>query len=240
MTPGRAGEGSVPWTRAWNLLGDSNPIGGRVAAMPESARELARAAKGFSSDTEGLTLFQLAAEVSARAPCLELGSYCGKTTLFLAAGCRLAGQNPVYAVDHHRGSAEQQPGQEYFDPELLDARGRGIDTFPHFRRTLEGADLIDWVVPIVASSALARRFWSGSRLSLVFIDGDHAEAAVRADVNAWSSLVIPGGYLCLHDVFSDPREGGQAPYFVFREVVRSGGWQDMGRVESLGVLRKKP
>ena len=192
---------------------------------------------GFLGEEEGRRIYTLALEVGGRGPCLEIGSYCGKSTLYLGAACRQSG-SILFSVDHHRGSEEQQPGEEYFDPELWDPLSRSVDTLPTFRRTLERAGLEAVVVPLVCSSVVAARAWA-TPLSLVFIDGGHAEETVRADYLGWSEYVIPGGYLLFHDVFVDPARGGQAPFTVYRQARDDGRFDALSMTETLGVLRRK-
>lgn len=207
--------------------------------MPAELCAQALATKGFLSAAEGWKLYELAAESAQRAPCLEVGSYCGRSTLFLAAGCRAAGGHPLFAVDHHRGSVEQQPGEEYFDPELLDPVLGQVSTLLPFTRTLRRAGLEDWVVPVVTDSARAGRYLPGLRLGLVFIDGGHAAEDVDADFRAWAPRLVSGGYLCVHDIFPDSRDGGRAPYERFERTRAERGWESLGLVETLGVLRRR-
>jgi predicted O-methyltransferase YrrM len=193
--------------------------------------------KGFLEEEEGRRLYALALEVGSRGPCLEIGSYCGKSALYLGAACRESG-SVLFSVDHHRGSEEQQPGEEYFDPELWDPRSLSVDTLSVFRRTIAKAGLEAFVVPLVCSSVVAARVWA-TPLSLVFIDGGHAEETVRADYMGWSDHLIPGGYLLFHDVFPEPDRGGQAPFAVYRQARDDGRFVELSMTESLGVLRRK-
>jgi predicted O-methyltransferase YrrM len=199
--------------------------------------KLIREVKGFLDEAEGLFLYQTAREASHRGPCLEVGSYCGKSAIYLGLGCR-QNQGVLFSIDHHRGSEEQQPGQEYFDPDLLDPAGRRVDTFPFFRRTIEKACLEETVVPMVCKSALAARLWT-TPLSLIFIDGGHAFETVLTDYNCWVSHLIPGGYLLIHDIFEDPAQGGQAPFRVYQLALASGLFVELPRVKTLGVLRRR-
>ena len=153
--------------------------------------------KGFLDADEGARLYDLALAVSVNGPCLEVGSYCGKSTIYLASACRECG-SVLYAVDHHRGSEEHQVGEEYHDPDLYDPAADQMDSFRMFRRTLALADLEDTVVPIVAASALAGRRWM-TPLQLVFIDGGHTQTAAMADYEAWSPHVAAGGYLAIEE-----------------------------------------
>jgi predicted O-methyltransferase YrrM len=197
---------------------------------------LIRRTKGFLEEEEGRHLYRLASEAAGAGPCLEVGSYCGKSTIYLGTACREKGQ-VLFCVDHHRGSEEQQPGEEYFDPALFDPLAGRIDTFRHFRAAVELAGLEDTVAPIVCRSELAARAWR-TPLGLVFIDGGHAFETVRTDFRAWSPHVVPGGFLAFHDVFPDPSQGGQAPYQVYLEAVGSGRFEEHSAVASLRALRK--
>lgn len=193
--------------------------------------------KGFLDPEEGRRLYDLAVEASRQGPCLEIGSYCGKSALYLGAGCRQH-SGILFSIDHHRGSEEQQPGEGYFDPDLFDAGQYIIDTFPHFRRTLALAGLEDTVVPLVCASQVAARAWA-TPLSLVFIDGGHAYDTVLTDYAGWWPHVMTGGYLLFHDLFPDPRDGGQAPYQVYRQAVASGHFTTLEMTGSLGVLQRR-
>ena len=194
--------------------------------------------KGFMDPEEGRRLYQAALEAGAMGPCLEIGSYCGKSALYIGAACQKTGST-LFSIDHHRGSEEQQPGEEYFDPDLIDAAGEKIDTFPHFRRTLEAAGLEETVVPMVCRSHVAARWWR-TPLALVFIDGGHAFETAHADYSAWAGHIIPGGLLLIHDIFENPEDGGQAPYEVFCLALASGLFFLEERCKSLGVLRRHP
>ena len=192
--------------------------------------------KGFLHPDEGRRLFELALAASARGPCLEVGSYCGKSTLYLGTACRERGQL-LYAVDHHRGSEEHQPGESYHDPDLLDGLGGRVDSFRAFRDTLARAGLEDTVVPVVASSAMAARHWL-TPLSMVFIDGGHSREAALTDYRAWAGHLRPGGILAIHDLFPDPADGGQAPIEIYRLALASGLFAELAVTRTLGVLER--
>lgn len=200
-------------------------------------RLLIQEIKGFLDEEEGWFLYRTAQEAAAFGPCLEIGSYCGKSAVYLGWGCKER-QGILFSIDHHRGSEEQQPGEEYFDPELFDPQSGRIDTFPFFRRTLERAGLEDTVVPLVCPSAVAARAWK-TPLSLIFIDGGHALETVLGDYLSWAGHLLPGGYLLFHDLFEDPKEGGQAPYRVYQQALSTGLYHELPRVKTLGVLRRK-
>jgi len=193
--------------------------------------------KGFLDPEEGRALFDIALQASRLGPCLEIGSYCGKSAVYLGSACR-KNNATLFSIDHHRGSEEQQPGEGYFDPALFDFRAFAIDTLPLFRQTLSLAGLEDTVVPIVSRSEVVARHWA-TPLSLVFIDGGHAFETARSDYRCWAGHIVVGGYLLIHDIFEDPAEGGQAPWEVYQVAVASGRYEELARIKTLGVLRKK-
>jgi hypothetical protein len=208
-------------------------------AMAARAREVAIQAKGFLKEAEGDKLFELALEASRLGPCLEIGSYCGKSGIFLGDACRIAGQNPLFSIDHHRGSAEQQPGQEYFDPNLYDCVENRMTTLADFWRNIGRAGLDSWIIPVAADSSIVSRYWRDTSLGLVFIDGGHGEFDVLSDYGCWANRVLSGGYLCFHDVYPDPARGGQAPYQMIQYARALPEWEYYGLFESLGVLRRR-
>jgi hypothetical protein len=192
--------------------------------------------KGFLHPAEGARLYELALSVAAMGPCLEVGSYCGKSTVYLGAACHERGQL-LYALDHHRGSEEHQLGEEYHDPELFDPKALKMDSFREFRATLARASLEDCVVPLVATSAMAGRHWL-TPLALVFIDGGHSREAALTDYRTWAPHVMSGGHLLIHDLFDDPAEGGQAPYEIYQLALASGLFEALPGARTLGVLRR--
>lgn len=193
--------------------------------------------KGFLDHEEGRALHQCAYQAAALGPCLEIGSYCGKSTIYLGSACR-ARNGILFTIDRHTGSEEQQPGEAYFDPDLFDKQLNRVDTFGTFRRNMQLANLEDTVVPLVCHSEVAARAWA-TPLSLIFIDGGHSLEAVSTDYHCWARHLLPEGCLLIHDIFENPEDGGQAPYQVYTSALRSGLFQEMPRVRTLGVLKKK-
>ncbi len=201
--------------------------------MPFPA-DLFSTTKGFLKESEGRCLYEIAREAARLGPCLEIGGYCGKSTLCIGAACKERGA-VLFSVDHHRGSEEQQPGEQYFDPALFDAAAGRIDTFRFFRQTLERAGLEQTVVPIVCGSSVAARQWA-TPLSMVFIDGGHSFSDAYTDYNGWAGHIVAGGRLAIHDIFLDPAEGGQSPHRIYRLALASGLFAAGKMVDTLGVL----
>ncbi|GAA4610322.1 class I SAM-dependent methyltransferase [Actinoallomurus liliacearum] len=204
--------------------------------MPPDLRRAAEAAKGFMPAPEGLALYETALEYGTRGPILEVGTYCGKSAVYLGAAARTAGST-VVTVDHHHGSEENQAGWEYHDPSLVDPTTGRMDTLPVFRRTIAAAGLEDHIVAVVGESGTVAALW-GRPLAMVFIDGGHAEDLAQADYDGWAPHVMPGGALVFHDIFPDPADGGQAPYRVYQRAVATGQWTERRVEGSLRVLER--
>ena len=203
--------------------------------MDDSLRRKAEAARGFMPPDEGLALYQTAAALTVDGALLEVGSYCGKSAVYLGAAARQSGRL-LFALDHHRGSEENQPGWEHHDPSVVDADLGVIDTLPFFRRTIHNAGLEDTVVAVVGDSPTVAAVWK-TPLALLFIDGGHGAEPARLDYEGWTPHVTPGGVLAIHDVFENPADGGRPPYDIYRRALTEGRFCEERAVGSLRVLR---
>ena len=192
--------------------------------------------KGFLDPDEGAALYDNCLRHCQSLPCLEVGSYCGKSTVYLGSACQQNGTS-LFALDHHRGSEEHQPGEEYHDPELFDGAAGLMNSFSEFRANMRTAGLEDIVVPVVASSVAAARNWQ-TPLGMVFIDGGHSLEAAMADYRSWAAWVAPGGILAIHDIFPNPDDGGQAPHDIYQLALASGLFVAEPMVKTLGLLRR--
>ena len=192
--------------------------------------------KGFLDPAEGRTLYEAALATARLGPALEIGSYCGKSAVYIGTARREAG-GLLFCVDHHRGSEENQPGWEYHDAELWDEAAGAMDTLPFLRATLRLAGLEEHVVPVVGRSAVIAAAW-GTPLGFLFIDGGHTMEAALADWRGWSPHLKPGGLLAIHDVFPDPADGGRPPFEIYQRALASDLYEEVQVVKSLRVLRK--
>jgi predicted O-methyltransferase YrrM len=207
-----------------------------VAGLPGDLLALVRATPGFLPEDEADLLAATARGRLAGAVALEVGSYCGKSAVYLGAAARDTG-GVVVTVDHHRGSEENQPGWEYHDPTLVDPRTGRLDTLPHLRSTLTRAGLEDHVVVVVGSSTTVSALWR-TPLALLFVDGGHTDAHATNDYTGFARWLDAGGALAIHDVFPDPADGGQAPFRVYRRALDSGDFAEEAAVGSLRVLAR--
>jgi predicted O-methyltransferase YrrM len=183
-------------------------------------------------EEEGMALYRAGLEAgrSGLGPFLEIGTYCAKSAVFLGAAARASG-TVLFSVDHHRGSLELQPGWPHHDPDVVDPATGQTDTLPWARRTLFDADLESHVVLVVGESSTVAQSWQ-TPLSLVFIDGGHGEEVAWQDFRSWSPKLPPGGTLAIHDVFADPKDGGQVPYDIYRAALASNEFGEAGYGEA--------
>ena len=203
--------------------------------MDQRALAVARAAKGFMPEDAGLALRDAGLDGGRVGPLLEIGSYCGKSAVYLGSAAAERG-TVLFTIDHHHGSEENQAGWDHHDGEVVDARTGRMDTLPFFRRTIEAAGLEAAVVAIVGDSPTVGRFWA-TPVGLLFIDGGHAEDVAMADYDSWARFVAPGGVLAIHDVFEHPDDGGQAPFRVWERAVAE-GFTPIATTGSLRTLRR--
>ena len=210
---------------------------GSSSVMPADLLAHARAAKGFMPEDEGALLHRWARERLPFGPALEVGTYCGKSAVWLGGAAREVG-GTVVTVDHHRGSEENQAGWEHHDDTLVDPDLGVMDTLPTFRRTIAAAGLEDQVVAVVGRSEAVGAWWR-TPLSLLFIDGGHGVEPARTDFRTWPHWVMAGGVLAIHDVFPDPADGGRPPYEeIYLPALASGAFTEVEAVGSMRVLRR--
>ena len=193
--------------------------------------------KGFLDTLEGEALYSYAKKYTKEGDALEIGSYCGKSAVYIGSAVKENNQK-LYSIDHHKGSEEQQPGEEFFDADLLNKEGNGIDTLPYFLNTINSSKLKKIVIPVISSSEEAYQDLK-INFSMIFIDGGHSEEAAQNDYRLWSRRLNPGGLLAIHDVFPNPKDGGRPPYNIYLKAIESGHFEEIEMIKSLSLLRKK-
>lgn len=205
-----------------------------TALPPTAARlfELAEQVIGFMPADEGRALYDAAVTYLGDGVGVEIGTYCGKSTVMLGAAAQQTG-GVLFTIDHHHGSEEHQPGWEYHDTSMVDLVTGLFDTLPTLRHTLDAAALNDNVVAVVGKSPVVARSWR-TPLQFLFIDGGHTEEAAQRDFDGWARWVAVGGALVIHDVFPNPNEGGQAPFHIYQRALAT---NDFREVQATGTLR---
>ena len=191
--------------------------------------------KGFMPNHEGEALMSWAKTFSKIGPLLEVGTFCGKSSIYLGLAAKEQNQ-VVFTIDHHKGSEEHQLNEEYFDSEIYDESLNSVNTFPLFLKNIRIFDLEDSVIPIVSSSASVAKGWN-KNLGMVFIDGSHSLESATLDYESWGSHIKNGGALVIHDIFEDPNLGGQAPYEIYKRALND-GYKLYERVDTIVCLTK--
>ncbi len=200
---------------------------------------LARGATGFMPDDEGEALYLAALRAGASfedGTFVEIGAWCGKSTVYVGAAAEATGA-VLFSLDHHHGSEENQAGWEHHDPSLIDPDTGRIDTLPHWRGTVVEAQLERSVVGVIGDSPTVAAHWR-TPLAFCFIDGGHGEDPAWADYRRWAPNVAEDGWLAIHDVFPDPADGGRPPHDIWRAALDSGEFVEDGECGSLRILRR--
>ena len=205
-----------------------------MPSLSPTLAAVAAATKGFLPADEGDALL-VAASGATAGTWLEIGTYCGKSTVHLGSAAREVGADLV-TLDHHRGSEENQPGWEWHDASLVDPHTGRLETLPHLRHTLWDAGLDDVVSVVVGTTQQVARWWS-TPLTLLFLDGNHTEEVAQHDYAAYAPHLVPGGLLLVHDVFEREQDGGRPPWNVYQRALGE-GFEDVSATGSLRVLRR--
>jgi MMP 1-O-methyltransferase len=208
--------------------------------ITDERRLVAAATKGFMPDNEAEALHEaalIAATTKPGLPIVEVGTYCGKSTVWLGAAAEEM-NTVVFTVDHHHGSEENQSGWFHHDRDVVDEVSGRMETLPFFRRAVEQAGLERSVFAVVGESALVARYWT-INAAMVFIDGGHGVEPARADYAGWTPHVAVGGLLAIHDVFPDPDDGGRPPFEeIYLPALATGRFVEVSACGSLRVLRR--
>ena len=190
--------------------------------------------KGFMPKHEGMALTKWSKKFSSIGPIMEIGSYCGKSAIYLSRGAILNDQF-VYTIDHHFGSEEHQINEEYFDNEIFDHINQRVDTLPLLIKNINKIK-VNNVVPIISNSIDIASRWN-TELGMVFIDGGHSFQAANDDYESWITKIKQNGALVIHDIFENPNEGGQAPFEIFQKALKN-NFEIYERVDTLACLKK--
>ncbi|HYG25253.1 MAG TPA: class I SAM-dependent methyltransferase [Verrucomicrobiae bacterium] len=142
---------------------------------------------GWLHPKEGRILYQLANRCTGRGRIVEIGSWKGKSTIWMSFGSREGCGAKVHAIDPHTGS-----------PEHSTMFGGKVWTFEEFQRNIDNAGVSEMIVPHVDySTSVAKTF--NDPVEFIFIDGLHEYEGVRDDFEAWYPKVVNGGTIAFHD-----------------------------------------
>ena len=202
--------------------------------MPDILKEF-NLVKGFLDHAEGVLLYKMAKKYCIKGFAVEIGSYCGKSACYIGQACK-ENETHLMTIDHHRGSEEQQFGEEYFDPEEYDYKNNRVDTLPTLLRNITKFELGDHVKAVVDDSESASKKIK-SEIDFLFIDGSHTFISARRDYESWKDKIRTGGILTIHDIYDSELEGGQAPREIFEKAMTE-DFRLVERVNSLVALEK--
>ncbi|MDC3380414.1 class I SAM-dependent methyltransferase [Gammaproteobacteria bacterium] len=191
--------------------------------------------KGFMPQHEGKALAKWAEQFSTKGPALEIGTFGGKSSLYIAAGSSI-NEQLVFTVDHHQGSEEHQTGEEYFDADIFDTALGRVNTVPLMQSNLSQFEESRYIVPMIANANALAPIWI-IQLGLLFIDGSHTEISAQNDYANWNTKIVPGGALVIHDIYENPEEGGQAPFLIYQKALED-GFTLYERVDTIACLIK--
>lgn len=184
---------------------------------PEQVDALVAEVDGWFGPLEGRLLYRLAAAADPAGCIVEIGSWHGRSTIWLAAGARSGRGARVVAIDPHSGTSLREEGE---------------DTERVLRANLERAGVSSQVDIVASTSAEAAAGWARP-VSLLWVDGDHAFEAVKLDVELWEPHLIPGAAIALHDTFVLP-----GPERVVRRLITgSGRYADIEYAETTTAAR---
>ena len=191
--------------------------------------------KGFLDPEEGIALYEFCRSSYLNGICAEIGSYCGKSACYIGQACKQVGSK-LYSVDHHKGSEEQQFGEEYFDKEIFDYSKNEVNTLPLFLSNISKFELDNFVEPVIMTSEEASKVVP-NELDFLFIDGSHTYESARSDYKHWVKKLRLGGILAIHDIYDSEEEGGQAPKEIYLKALDE-GFKLVERRKSLVILQR--
>ncbi len=186
--------------------------------------------EGWLTEKEGELLCQLARDCRGTGVIVEIGSWKGKSTIWLACGSKQGASVSIYAIDPHAGST---PYRE---------RDGEVWTFGEFQENIRAAKVDDLIIPLVKTSQEAADDFT-QPVELVFVDGDHAHELVKLDFELWFPRVVDGGTMAFHDSAypwgANPDPTSTGPKRVVEEFVyRSRRFRNVRRVDSITVAQK--
>ncbi len=152
---------------------------------------------------------------------VEIGSWKGKSTIWLGWGSKNGNNVKIYAIDPHTGSSEHQK------------EGEKIETFEEFKKNIKNAKLDDIVIPLVKTSEEAAKNFN-KPVEFIFIDGAHEYEFVKLDFDLWFPKVVNGGIMAFHDTIN-----WEGPKKVVADCVyKSKHFKNINFVDSITFAQK--
>lgn len=186
----------------------------------EDIKKFINGIEGWLSDREGEFLYYTAKNCEGKGVIVEIGSWKGKSTIFIGKGALAGKRIKVYAIDPHTGS-----------PENIKVLGK-VWTYDDFKKNIENAGLNDIVIPIVKTSEEAAKNFTDP-VEFIFIDGVHEYEMVKQDFELWFPKLIDGGIIAIHDtVAPGPKK------VVKKYIYKSKYFKNVGFVDTIAFAQK--
>lgn len=184
-------------------------------------KKLVDKVEGFLNVKDGKSLYNLAKNCTGKGVIVEIGSWKGKSTIWLAKGSKRGNNVKIYAIDPHTGSSEHK--ERYGE----------VWTFDEFKENIKNANVDDIVIPIVKTSAEAAKNFDDP-VELIFIDGAHEYDLVKLDFDLWLPKVADGGIMAFHDT-----KGHRGPAkLVEKFVYKSENFRAIRLADSITFAKK--
>jgi len=190
----------------------------------ENIKKIVKNVDGWLTDNEGELVYNLAKSCKGGGVIVEIGSYKGKSTIWLGNGSKDGHKIKIYAIDPHTGSSEHQNEKD---------ENKKIWTFEEFNRNINNAKVNDIIVPLIKTSEDAANDFD-KPVEFIFIDGAHEYEMVKLDFDLWFPKVVNGGIMAFHDTL-----GWSGPKKVVKDLVyKSKFFKDICFVDSITFAQK--
>lgn len=151
---------------------------------------------GLIPHEQGLVMAEFANQVSPDQAIVEIGSFKGKSTCYLAFGAGAIGAH-VYAIDPWDLPTNIDGKHGFAQPEVREAFDAAVRSLRYGKR----------ITPIQAHSVDVAHTWEGPPVGLLYIDGDHRYPFTWQDFFYWQPHLAPGAVI-LYDDYETPRNPG--------------------------------
>jgi GT2 family glycosyltransferase/predicted O-methyltransferase YrrM len=201
----------------------------------ESYLRLSETIPGWTRNEEAGALARMAYSLEGNAVIVEIGSFFGSSSVFLAGARKLKGAGKVHCVDLFDGSGDSFSVPHY--NAIISAFG-GRSPREHFEKNVRAAGLDDWVELHQGDAAAIATDWT-TAIDMLILDGDQSPAGVRAAYEGWSPWLKPGGVIALHNSAPrsyQPQHDGH--YLVATEQIQPPHYTERHLVGSITFARK--
>jgi predicted O-methyltransferase YrrM len=197
-----------------------------------SLKETPDSLRGYLAPIEGVALMLLAQHFPGEGTVVEIGSFLGKSTCWLALGAKAGERGLVHAVDWFKPLSHMAESEDATDRACVAAGS----TFPLFESHVRRFGVHDQVRAMVMDSVSAAAAWPGTPIRLLFIDGHHEYESVKEDFESWQGYVPKGGLIAFHDY--GPSWPGVVRFYD-ETIAASSDYEQVLQCRSLRVVAKR-